>query len=40
VVEVVCGFIYHCFDDSGDLDLHPCYATNLPEHDDGMTTNL
>jgi hypothetical protein len=34
------GFGYHCFDGGGDLDLHPCYAMNLSEHDDGMTTNL
>jgi hypothetical protein len=40
VVEVMHGFIYHCFDGSNDLDLHPCCTMNLPEHDDGTTTNL
>jgi hypothetical protein len=40
VVEVMHGFIYHYFDDGGDIDRHSCCATNLPKHDDGMTTNL
>jgi hypothetical protein len=40
VVEIVHGFIYHCFDDSGKIDLHLCYVMNLPEHNDGTTTNL
>jgi hypothetical protein len=35
VVDVVRGFVYHCFDDGGDLYLHPCCTMNLPEHDNG-----
>jgi hypothetical protein len=30
----------HCIDRGGGLDLHLCCVMNLPEHDDGTTTNL